>query len=209
MNPLYPCRATDFECLNTSSFFVPQAVMTYANVDYDPANVSTLISSLDLLWEKSNQCNRASPVFWLVRDCSDAMLVLGIALFAWVTREETESSRLCRFGCSARHSLSVQKRACSSALMSSVALELCFLFLRLCADLLALANNEAMFCCLGMAYFLETDLCVFVSGFGYLLFCESARPCTSLFCGVCFVDTSFACTLYSRLSLFSFKSNDW
>ena len=148
--------------MNTSSFFVPQAVMTYANVDYDTTNATKLLDSLDLLWEKSNQCNRASPTFWLVRDCSDAMLVLGIALFAWLTRSESESSRLCRSGCGVRRSFSAQRRTWSSALVSSVALELAFLFLRLGADLSALANNEAMFCCLGIAYFLETDLCVFV-----------------------------------------------
>ena len=77
-NPSYPCGEGDHNCIDASSFFVPQAVMTYANVDYDPTNATTLINSLDLLWVKSNQCNRASPWFWLVRDCSDLMLVLGI-----------------------------------------------------------------------------------------------------------------------------------
>ena len=156
-NPSYPCGEGDHNCINASSFFVPQAVMTYANVDYDPSNATTLINSLDLLWVKSNQCNRASPWFWLVRDCSDLLLVLGIALFALSEKQSPSASRLC----GPVHDLpSAQRRSWTAALASSVGLEVSFLVVRLCADVLALVNNDLLFCFLGLAYFVETDMFV-------------------------------------------------
>lgn len=171
-NDRYPCRAGADDCINTTSFFVPQAVMTYANVNYDPTNDTTLINSLDMLWTKSNRCNRASPWFWLVRDSCDAMLVGGIALFALT---QSPPASLCG---RAREHHSVQHRFWSAGLVSSVALELVFLTMRLCADVLALFNNQLLFCCLGLAYFVETDLCVGkCSGVRASRCVASVRPC--------------------------------